>query len=168
MTIIPVLQLPFHLRKDLSKPLGVLYVSDNTISGFKVDYSVGDVVSRNQISEYRVVDNRVMRTRREIEKKDFCDIHVVNPPGTISLNTLTFLNTRFFKNICIIGEEDLVVLGIGRDRSVTTAYGQPRVGVVLYKTDPVYIVNIIKTFKPTLIVYNNNHVDLIERCESIV
>lgn len=155
MTILPVLQLPEHLRKTLSTPIGKLYVSSGYITGFRVDYCVGDIVSMNQVSDYKVVDSRVMRLEREFEKIN-CDTYVYNPPGAISLNTLTVLKTMFFKTMCVVGEEDLVVLGIGRDKHVTIAYGQPRVGVVIYKADPFHTLSIIKAFKPTLAFYNSN------------
>lgn len=156
MNSTPVLQLPQYMRIALSKPLGKLYVSKGKISGFIIDYSVGDVVSFNQISTYRVVDSRVMRVEKEFINKSFCDTYVYNPPGSISLNSITILKTKYFKNICVVGEEDLIVLSIGRDRETTIAYGQPRVGVVIYSSDPIHVLSIIKTFKPTLTFYNTN------------
>lgn len=154
MIVAPALLLPAHLRTALSRPLGTLLVSSGKISGLVVDYSVGDVVSANQISRYKVVDGRVMRGRAGPLAPRSCDVYAVNPPGSLSLNTLTISRMKSIERMCILGEEDLVVLGVGRSESASIAYGQPRTGVVVYEADPLRVVSVIKAFKPCLIVYS--------------
>ncbi|OYT37937.1 MAG: hypothetical protein B6U89_06580 [Desulfurococcales archaeon ex4484_58] len=152
---IPVLELPYYMRKTLSIPLSTLYISDkHEIKGLVVDYSVGDIVSRNMRSKYKVVDGKTKRT--DIIKKPTSRkyITIVNPRGTISLNTRTLLKAYNIHGYFVKGEEDLIVIGIGCERKTRIVYGQPNIGVVVVDSNPYRMVNIIKTFKPNINVYD--------------
>jgi len=144
---IPVLKLPGFLRSELKTPLGKLLVSESYIKGLNIDYCVGDIVSENQNCEYRIIDYKTLRgVIKEVVKPT-----IVNPPGALSINTFTALLNKGVKKHIVDGEEDLIVLAIARRRDITIAYGQPRTGVVIYKSDPFRIVNIIKAFKPDIV-----------------
>ncbi len=141
-----------YLRNVLSKPLSTLYVSRRMIKGFHIDYSVGDLVSRNHSSLYRVVDGKIMRKELD-HRRAGEEVVIVNPPGTLSLNTFTMLKVRGRYRYYVFGEEDLIVLGIGREYRCRMIYGQPRSGVVVMGSDPYYLVNIIKAFKLDIVDY---------------
>jgi len=144
---IPVLKLPGFLRNELKTPLGKLLVSESYIKGLNIDYCVGDVVSQNQNCRVRIIDYKTLRgVIKEVIKPT-----LMNPPGALSIVAFTALLSNDVKNHVVDGEEDLIVLAIARRRNVTIAYGQPRVGVVIYKSDPFRIVNIIKAFKPDIV-----------------
>lgn len=84
---------------------------------------------------------------------------IINPPGYLTLNSITLLKalkTTVFK---VRGEEDLLVLAVAREGAFKIAYGQPNVGVVVLSRDRTYVLNIIKTFKPEVIVYHNNQLE---------
>lgn len=152
----PALKPIEFIREVLSKPLSTLYVSSSgEVKGLTVDYTVGDVVSANHRSKVKIIDYRTKRvalTREDLEE----GFEIANPPGYITLNSITLLKavkTNVFK---VRGEEDLLVLAVAREGVSRIAYGQPNVGVVVFNKDRVYVTNILKTFKPEIIVYHIN------------
>ena len=148
---IPVLILPKYLRKSLRIPLSRLYVSRGWITGFKADYTVGDIVSQNNIGAHEIIDGKTLREEIHVTVKG---VDVINPPGSLALNTITMLKCRFCKSYIVHGEEDLVTLGVCReyfDKKVI--YGQPSTGIVLMKSNPYWAINVIKAFKPDIVDY---------------
>jgi len=144
---IPVLKLPSFLRNELKIPLGKLLVSKSYIRGLNIDYCIGDIVSQNQNCVYRIIDYKTLRgVIKEVVKPT-----MLNPPGTLSINAFTALLSNSVKNHVVDGEEDLIVLVVARRRNITVAYGQPRTGVVIYRSDPFRVVNVIKAFKPDIV-----------------
>jgi len=151
---IPLLKLPDHMRRVLSKPLGTLIVSSKgVVKGLELDYSVGDFVSRNHRCRYRVVDGKTLRTREFCGESWGRGFKIINPRGAISLNAFTMLKARGVDGYYVVGEEDLLVLPINREYEAKTIYGQPNVGVVVYNASRFYTANIIKSFKPDICDY---------------
>ncbi len=155
---LPILKLPYFLRKILSAPMGKLLVSDKKlVKNIKVDIAVGDVVSETTENLLRVIDGKTRRTisikKQELER-DF--IKAINPPGTLSLNTRTITKCKKLKTLYIIGEEDITPLAFSLEyKDATIAYGQPGVGLVILTSNKINAIKVLKTFKPDIIVYNN-------------
>jgi len=147
---VPALRLPDRLRRTLQIPLSTLYISKNWVKELNIEYCVGDIVSKNQKCKYMIVDGK---THREKFEEKLSGYKIVNPRGTLSLNTLTILKAKRIRNLHVIGEEDLIVLGIGSEYKATIAYGQPYIGVVVVNSTPYWTTNIIKAFKPDIDVY---------------
>ncbi|MEM0355767.1 MAG: DUF359 domain-containing protein [Desulfurococcaceae archaeon] len=149
---LPCLTLLPEYRLALSTPLSKLYVSyTGYVKGLEVQYSVGDVVSVNQNSRYKIVDWKTRR-KEHVERMVRGDrLVLVNPPGSLSLNAFTMLKAKHYGLFEVVGEEDLLVLITGREGDVV--YGQPGVGVVVLKKNPFYLSSLIKGFKPVVSVY---------------
>lgn len=147
---IPVLRMPDNLRSSLRIPLSTLYVSPGQIKNLNAEYCVGDIVAKNQECKYMVIDGKTLReTHVRLEDR----YKVINPPGTLSLNILTSIKNRDLKKLFVMGEEDLIVLGIGKEYKTTIIYGQPNTGIVIINSNPYWIINVIKAFKPDIVVY---------------
>ena len=149
---LPVLTLPVKFRRDLSLPQGILYVHSDrgVIRGFKVEVSIGDIVSSRHIASLKIIDYKTKRYVMERSMKEECNRVVYNPPGTISLNSFTFTGMRKGV-ICVEGEEDLLVIPFSREREVI--YGQPDTGIVLVCPDPKTTIKVLKTLKPSMVKY---------------
>ncbi|MET1160680.1 MAG: DUF359 domain-containing protein [Thermoprotei archaeon] len=157
---LPVLILPNIFRKNLSIPLSTLYVSPykGVVKGFRVEFSVGDIVSRNHHSRVKVIDFKTLRKEKKRPiPHETGTIYLLNPRGTLSLNAFTMLKAVGSNTGCVIvkGEEDLVVLPIGFEYNSSIVYGQPNTGVVFLQKgfSRYYAQNIIKLFKPAIIDY---------------
>jgi len=150
---IPLLELPLFLRKVLKTPLSKLLVSQNTITGLRVDYAVGDIVSLNHEAVYRIFDGK---THRQVLRAIQASSYVINPPGAIALNALTLLKCSKYRDFPVDGEEDLLTLAVSREtRDKILIYGQPHAGVVVLRTNPYWALNIIKVFKPIIAEYGD-------------
>lgn len=150
---VPALVLPSSFRKDFSQPQGTLVVHPEkaTVAGLVVDVTVGDVVSENHISKIKVVDYKTLR--RKLEGKPMLDcIVVVNPRGHISINALTM--SKLSKNICVVGEEDLLVIAYLNSAFKSVIYGQPGVGPVVVKPDVHKALKVLKILKPAVVQLN--------------
>jgi uncharacterized protein (UPF0218 family) len=128
---IPVLQLPVEYRRELSIPQGTLHISKNrgVIQGLRGDATVGDVVSERHFSSLKIVDFKTKRLRL-VGSVEQCNQVVLNPPGSISINSITILQAHTQGVICVIGEEDLLVIPLLKKVGNVIIYGQPDTGVV--------------------------------------
>jgi len=150
---LPALQLPTFLRGVLRKPLSRLVVSAGTIRGLKADYAVGDVVSRRHITQYKIFNGKTMR--KEFFSREFRAV-LINPASTISLNAFTMLKCMARREYFVEGEEDLLTLAICRETvNKHILYGQPGAGVVVLVANPYWAINVIKTFKPIIVDYDD-------------
>lgn len=149
---VPALVLMPQFRRDLSLPQGTLYVhpKGGVIRGLKVKVLVGDIVSMTHYANIRVIDHKTKRAKVESTWGD-CT-HVINPPGSLSLNSLT-LASKPEGIICVAGEEDLLVISyIVKDHG-DIAYGQPGVGVVVVRPRPEIALKVLKILKPGVVDY---------------
>ncbi|MGQ9506692.1 MAG: GTP-dependent dephospho-CoA kinase family protein [Candidatus Bathycorpusculaceae bacterium] len=148
-----------ELRIKLKKPLGTLIRGSYTETMKKlldiimeekpsVIISVGDTVSKNisethVIPQLAIVDNRVMRRSiQPIPTTAEKILHVKNPPGTITEEAVTAIQTALKSNchtkIIVYGEEDLLTLiaVLHAPQSAFVIYGQPYEGIVIVKVTP--------------------------------
>ncbi|MEM4717261.1 MAG: DUF359 domain-containing protein [Desulfurococcaceae archaeon] len=157
--LLPVLSLPSDFRIDLSIPQGVLFVHPEreVIKGLHGDVTIGDVVSNRHFSSIKIRDFKTKRslTMRERQLHDLgeCAFIAINPPGSISLNSLTVLEIARAGIICVIGEEDLLVIPFLRHGDRNIIYGQPDSGAVLVKTRSEIAIKVFKILKPTMVKY---------------
>lgn len=162
---IPVLLMPGFLRNVLSIPQGTLVVSkkNSFVRRVRVDVSIGDVVAQTIESKARIIDYKTRRSIR-IKQRDrarrLLSPKVINPAGTVSLNSMTIVSSMFFNEVVVDGEEDLLPLvAIMNKNYKSIAYGQPGVGVVIIEKN-VYTVfrarEILKTFKPVMYAYTSD------------
>ncbi len=155
--ILPVLRLPVWLRKTLSAPQGTLFIpKTNVIKSYdiQVDFAIGDIVSRTLKASIKVIDGKTRRIK-ELPYTGKSDVTIINPQGTLSLNSKTLLKEKDINTIFVLGEEDLLGLGVSLEKdNIIFAYGQPRVGFVLVHTNTVRARKLLKTFKPDIVVYN--------------
>lgn len=136
----------------MSTPLSKLYVSfKGYVKGLNIEYSVGDVVSANQNSRFKIVDWKTRRVEHVKKSLRSDKLVLINPPGSLSLNAFTILKAKHPGLFEVVGEEDLLVLIAGREGEV--AYGQPGVGVVVLEKNPFYLSSLLKGFKPVVSVY---------------
>lgn len=148
---IPALRLPQEFRRALSLPQGTLYVADGGIvRGLKADVAVGDVVASRHVVAIRVID---FKTKREIAVIPQEGLPViVNPPGSISLNSFTMLRMEGVRAFGVEGEEDMLVTAAAYLREgIRILYGQPDVGVVSLLSDRRRALKVIKALKPVVI-----------------
>lgn len=146
---IPVFILPKNLRPVLSIPQGTLLVSRELVKNIKVDYAVGDVVSSTLSYRKNIVDYKTRRTRGLRPPINVPYIRIVNPAGTLSINSLTMLKTKEYKTILVHGEEDLIPIGVHIESPDSNiGYGQPGVGVVVVKGNYHKTRRLLKAFKP--------------------
>ena len=146
---IPVFILPKNLRPVLSIPQGTLLVSREQVRNINVDYAVGDVVSSTLSYKKNIVDYKTRRTHGLRPPIHTPYIRIVNPVGTLSINSLTILKTEKYKTIIVHGEEDLIPIGIHIESlDATIGYGQPGVGVVVVKGNYHKTRRLLKAFKP--------------------
>lgn len=155
--ILPVLRLPVWLRRTLYVPQGTLFIPEtNVIRNYDiyVDFAIGDIVSRTLKASVRIIDGKTRRTKNLLYARK-CDIVIINPQGTLSLNSKTLLKEKNINTIFVLGEEDLLGLGVSLEKDdIILAYGQPRVGFVLVRADTIRARKLLKTFKPDIVVYN--------------
>lgn len=153
---LPVLALPGDYRQDLALPQGILYVnpSRGVVEGFVVDVAVGDVVSERHFSRLKILDFKTRRVNSVTGIHVEQCIRVLNPPGSISLNSLTILNSLRKGYICVIGEEDLLPVAYLATRDIRVIYGQPDVGVVELKSGIEIALKVFKILKPTMVIYD--------------
>jgi GTP-dependent dephospho-CoA kinase len=145
------------LRIKLKEPFGTLIKgnANETMAELKklvlekkpmLIVSVGDVVSKNMHSSsvhplISIIDNISLRIKTEATLNDDSEktIHVKNPPGTIteeSINALTDgLSNKTHTHIIVEGEEDLLTLiaVLYAPQKAFVVYGQPHCGVVVVK-----------------------------------
>ncbi len=150
---IPLLTLPVNKRPILSLPHGTLYVSNSgLVKGMEAYYAVGDYVSQTLNYSVNIIDFKTRRRQKIMPTINSPALHVFNPPGTLSINSRTILKGDSVRTIIVVGEEDLIPIAISlekKDRSI--AYGQPGVGVVITKADPLKGRRLLKILKPTIL-----------------
>ncbi len=162
MICIPVLKMPFWLRKILSIPQGILYTkikSTISISDLEknIDVCVGDYVSNTLGCREKVFDGKTMRRDYlSYTSNRSYDVIVYNPRGTISLNSKTMISLGDIgRNIYVVGEEDLIpFVYVYRREALSIVYGQPGVGVVVSEYNYVVknrVIKMLKTFKPDIV-----------------
>ena len=156
--MLPVLVLPRYMRKILAVPHGTLLVRPGGIvTGVSVDVAVGDVVARTLSSGIRIIDHRTRR-REHVSWEDKGQA-LYNPPGTVSVNSRTYIEAQQGEATYIVwGEEDLLLIpALLGERGEIYAYGQPWVGVVLVHNrvrERLKARFLLKTFKPRILRYN--------------
>ncbi|AFL67304.1 DUF359 domain-containing protein [Desulfurococcus amylolyticus] len=152
---IPVLKLPVDFRLSLSIPQGDLYVSPDRglVYGLRAEAAVGDIVSRNHMVEMRITDAKTKRHTVDVGPRE-CDVLVVNPQGTISINSFTSSLMGGARSICVVGEEDLLVIPFTLVRGFKIIYGQPDVGVVISSPSRERVLKILKGLKPDIVIMN--------------
>lgn len=151
---LPVLHLQSDFREDFSIPQGVLFVHPErgVISGLSADVTIGDIVSDRHFSSVKIQD---FKTKRSLiaQVREECTWLATNPPGSISMNSFTVVDTTRMGTICVIGEEDLLVIPFLRYMDRKVIYGQPDSGVVLIKTRSEIAIKVFKILKPTMVKY---------------
>jgi uncharacterized protein (UPF0218 family) len=151
MRHIPVLKMPEYLRTTLSMPQGTLYISSHgLVKGITADYAVGDYVSMTLNYRINAIDYKTRRKRRVNAKVDEENTIIINPPGTLSIMSKTMLKAKKISTYIVVGEEDLLPVGIGLERKGTIVYGQPGIGVVKLVSSRLKSQRILKTFKPAI------------------
>jgi len=155
---IPVLVLPSEFRRALALPQGALYVEPTRgeVRGLSAVVSVGDVVSARHSAVIRVVDYKSERRPHAgsyAVSTSECRV-VVNPPGTLSLNTITTISGVERGCIRVVGEEDLLVIPFLARRGISIIYGQPGVGAVKLKSDLNIALKMLKILKPSIVTYS--------------
>jgi len=156
-----VLKLPKSLRKELSKPFGVLHKSVNLIEiplrkqleEKKLIIAIGDVTSKNLVEigiqpQICIVDNITKRKPIQHNLNHTNNIiYVNNPAGVLTdefvdacINSIHEATTDNPIIIQVKGEEDLAVLPcvINSPKDAFILYGQPDEGVVLVKVEEAY------------------------------
>lgn len=156
-----MLKLPKYLRKELSKPLGVLHKSVDLIETQlqkqldeeKLIIAIGDVTSKNLVEigvqpQLCIVDNITKRKPIQHNLNHTKNIiYVDNPAGVLTEELIELCSKSIPKatidNPIIIevnGEEDLAVLPcvINSPKDTFILYGQPDEGVVLVKVYEAY------------------------------
>lgn len=152
---IPVLKPEKYLRKILATPQGILHVGKYPIKNLEADILVGDIVSTTLKGDVRIIDYKTRRSEKMEADIIKPSRHVVNPQGTLSLMSRTIAKAKKYKTVIVAGEEDLVTLAYALENDdIYIAYGQPRVGVVIIKSERFRALRILKTFKPDIVVYN--------------
>ena len=145
----PAFLLPNPVRRDFSRPRGLVYRGD--ITKWLEDseeplFCIGDVVSRYCTKTTKrhvvlVVDGKTRRTK-EVEEHaypNYNKIYVVNPPATVTLNaynTICSLVKRPGKWIIYVeGEEDMLALPAIAclQRKGTVVYGVPGLGATIIR-----------------------------------
>jgi uncharacterized protein (UPF0218 family) len=157
-----LLKLPEYLRRELSRPVGILVEGSdyrevaervkNLILGRR-NWCVGDIVVKSMLSTNFVPDTAIIdrRTIREtyIDTSDIEEIYarigviyrIYNPPGHINLEIRDLIESIYKSNkktlIVVDGEEDLLSLAIIAYGSFGDAvvYGLPNRGVVVIYID---------------------------------
>jgi uncharacterized protein (UPF0218 family) len=149
-------RLPQKLQRQLKKPWGTLVRGSfsetaNILKDILKEekppsvVSVGDTVSKNLVKNkifpnLLIIDNKVMRTaiKPALLPADK-EIHVKNPPGTITQEALNTVQEAFKTScrvkIVVDGEEDLLTLAAvfyAPENSIVV-YGQPYEGIVVVK-----------------------------------
>lgn len=155
---LPVLALPHDHRRDLGLPHGKLLVHPERgpIVNLRVDVTVGDIVSERHVSRVKVIDYKTKRfSKLEMYKDERC-LYVVNPPGSISLSSITVINSITHGLICVLGEEDMLSIPFLLRESLKVAYGQPDVGVVILRSSREIALKVFKILKPAMVVYKVN------------
>lgn len=149
-----MLKLPEEHRSFLGIPQGDLYVSRTRglVQGLEADVAVGDVVSRNHTVALRVTDAKTKRSMTVDTGLSRCDTTIVNPPGSISMQAFTASLMKQAKGICVIGEEDLLVIPFTLTWG-SVIYGQPDTGVVKTASRE-RALKILKGLKPHMAIIN--------------
>jgi len=152
---LPVLRLDDRYRFSLAIPQGDLYVTSSRgiVQGLEADVTVGDIVSTLHKAGISIVDLRTKRHLSLNTRKE-CNTIVVNPPGSISLNAFTILRMEKPGRICVIGEEDMLVLPCTLTPGRTIIYGQPDVGAVRTYSSTERALKILKGLKPDIAITN--------------
>ncbi|MGB9959363.1 MAG: GTP-dependent dephospho-CoA kinase family protein [Candidatus Bathyarchaeales archaeon] len=144
------------LQRQLKKPWGTLVrgsfkettqILENILREEKPPsiISVGDTVSKNLVENkifpnLLIIDNRAMRTAiKPAALPADKELHVKNPPGTITQEALNTVQEAFKANcrvkIVVDGEEDLLTLAatLYAPENSIIVYGQPHEGIVVVK-----------------------------------
>lgn len=148
-----VLELPDALRGDLKKPLGPIYTDAENLLAAATEpiVTVGDVVTYHLLEAGYVptvafVDERTKRQAVDEEIREGIsgfgrEVHVDNPPATLTVALLEHLRTGLDEGgttlVRVEGEEDLAavpaILAVPDGASVV--YGQPDEGMGLVTAD---------------------------------
>ncbi|MCC6041911.1 MAG: DUF359 domain-containing protein [Desulfurococcaceae archaeon] len=149
---LPALVLPAKYRLSLARPQGVLHVhrAGGALSGFKSFATVGDVVSRRHHSAIKIIDYKTERYRT-LHAEAPCDHVIINPPSSISLNSFTVLTSISKGIVCVIGEEDLLVVPLLRAEGKKVIYGQPGVGLVEVEGNTEMAIKVLKILIPAMV-----------------
>lgn len=136
--------LPKEVRKELSRPYGILFKSTEKllkyIDSFERIITVGDVVTQELLKNGKRIFLSVIdgKTKRSIKSSmEFSNyIRVKNEPGVIRLSAMSCiksaLNSLSSSVIYVDGEEDLLVIPAtlyGKEGDLII-YGQPNAGAV--------------------------------------
>lgn len=148
---LPVLALPEDYRVDLACPQGTLFVnpSSGVVSGLEADVAVGDIVSMRHRTRVRVIDFKTKRSEYIAPTAHKCK-YVVNPRGCVSLMAAT-LSKLLNRDICVVGEEDMLVVAYMLSQTGTILYGQPGVGVVRVKASIHEALKVLRILKPAVV-----------------
>lgn len=137
--------LPEHLREELKKPSGDIYLSHDAIKHFFNDtvICVGDIVSyycmsHKLVPHIAIVDLKTQRQEIEPKIKDLFNPtkKLENKPGTINTSFgnifLTMLSKKSQQVLLIDGEEDLLTLPaiLLSPLGSTIMYGQKDIGMI--------------------------------------
>ncbi|MGB9853186.1 MAG: GTP-dependent dephospho-CoA kinase family protein [Candidatus Bathyarchaeales archaeon] len=148
--------LPQKLQRQLKRPWGTLIrgsfsetanILEEILKKEKPPsiISVGDTVSKNLVKNkifpnLLIIDNKVMRTAiKPASLPADKEMHVKNPPGTITKEALNTVQEAFKANcrvkIVVDGEEDLLTLAAAfyAPENSIVIYGQPHEGIVVVK-----------------------------------
>ncbi len=141
--------LPKEVRKELSRPYGILFKSTEKllkyIDSFERIITVGDVVTQELLKNNKriflsIIDGktkRIIKSSMEFSNYKFSNyIRVKNEPGIIRLSAMSCiksaLNSLSSSVIYVDGEEDLLVIPAtlyGKEGDLII-YGQPNAGAV--------------------------------------
>ncbi|BDC19194.1 hypothetical protein HS5_20840 [Acidianus sp. HS-5] len=136
--------MPKEIRKELSRPYGILFKSTEKllkyVDNFERIISVGDVVTQELLKNDKRIFLSVIdgKTKRNIKSsmKFSKYITVKNEPGIIRLSAMSYIKSALnsFSNsvIYVDGEEDLLVIPAtlyGKEGDLII-YGQPNAGAV--------------------------------------
>jgi len=154
---VPALELPHQFRQDFSLPQGVLVVhpEKGVVKKLRVDVAVGDIVSQRHDAKVRVLDYRTKRVSlSNATKPHECDVRVINPPGYLSLNSISLITSMEEGSLCVMGEEDLLVVPFLSRECRLIIYGQPGTGIVLVGSRVEMALKVLKILKPAIVQYS--------------
>ena len=144
------------LRRELSKPWGLVITNDEIESGKLEEalrnmmadtiVTVGDVTThtlleRGLVPRLAIVDMKTLRGAYQVDLRKRMKVvrEVVNPPGHIVSTMVDEISKAFDEGglVVVRGEEDLLVIPsiLALPEGAVVVYGQPGVGVVLIKVD---------------------------------
>ncbi len=143
------LYLPADVREELRKPWGIsIFGTEEEIKKaydriirekqYDLIITVGDKCSLSLASDVKIFDCKI--NRKDIEQATPFDLKVANPPGTIQEEAWQAVEKaiRERKNVCVTGEEDLLVIPVVLLAKENTAvvYGLRGKGICLIEIGP--------------------------------